>query len=109
MNQFYFSPVIQDKLITSEWSRIPHFYTSFYVYKYATGISAAVALSRKILKGEVAPYLDFLKAGSSKDVLDILQDAGVDFLQGTPVKEALAFFEETLEAFEALWKKNKKS
>ena len=107
LNSFYFSPVVQDELIRSEWSRIPHFYSSFYVYKYATGISAACALSRKILKGEVESYLDFLRAGSSKDVLDILKDAGVDFINGTPVKEALAFFDETLDEFEKIWKKTR--
>lgn len=73
-----------DKRIELEWSRIPHFYYNFYVYKYATGMTAAVALSKGILTGEkerLDAYLEFLKAGCSKDPLDILCEAGVDLTE----------------------------
>jgi len=89
-----------DEKIKYEWARIPHFYYNFYVYKYATGFSAAAALSKGILagdKGKVDAYLNFLKAGSTKDVLDILKDAGVDLSTPKPVDDALKLFKETVE------------
>ncbi len=82
---------------TLEGLRIPHFYRAFYVYKYATGLSAAIALSRRVLGGgqaELDDYLGFLKAGCSKYPLDILRDAGVDMRQRAPVQTALDYFEE---------------
>ncbi|MBO4303467.1 MAG: oligoendopeptidase F [Lentisphaeria bacterium] len=106
LNTFYYGKSVKaDKLIASEWSRIPHFYRSFYVYKYATGFSAAVALSRNILAGNTEAYLDFLKAGGSKDVLDIMKDAGVDFTTRAPVVAALEYFNERLSAFDRILKK----
>ncbi len=97
LNAVYHGDAVQgDERIRYEWSRIPHFYYDFYVYKYATGFSAAAALSRKILAGETEPYLRFLKAGGSRDVLDIMKDAGVDFLGGDPVGEALKLFDDTV-------------
>ncbi|MBO7147383.1 MAG: oligoendopeptidase F [Lentisphaeria bacterium] len=97
LNQFYHGDgVAPDDRIRYEWSRIPHFYYDFYVYKYATGFSAAAALARKIIAGETAPYIQFLKAGDSKDVLDIMKDAGVDFINGDPVGDALEFFRENM-------------
>ena len=105
LNTFYHgNDVKPDRLIASEWSRIPHFYRSFYVYKYATGFSAAVALSRNILAGNTEPYLSFLKAGGSKDVLDIMKDAGVDFTTKEPVISALEYFNDRLEAFDHILK-----
>lgn len=88
-----------DQRIQFEWARIPHFHYNFYVYKYATGFSAAVALSKKILSGETEPYLGFLKAGDSKDVLDIMRDAGVDFSTSAPIDETMSFFRETVTEF----------
>ena len=89
-----------DHRIRYEWSRIPHFYYDFYVYKYATGFSAAAALSQKILAGETEPYMRFLKAGGSRDVLDIMKDAGVDFLDGDPVGDAMKLFGDTVTKLE---------
>ncbi len=106
LNTFYHGKALKaDRLISSEWSRIPHFYRSFYVYKYATGFSAAVALSRNILAGNTEPYLNFLKAGGSKDVLDIMKDAGVDFTTKEPVISALDYFNDRLNAFDSILKK----
>lgn len=87
--------VVVDPLIDLEWARIPHFYNAFYVYKYATGFSAAVALSQQILEeGEpaVERYLQFLKSGSSQDPLVLLQRAGVDLTTPEPVHKALNLF-----------------
>ena len=98
--EYHGNAVTPDERIRHEWSRIPHFYYDFYVYKYATGFSAAAALSRKILAGETEPYMRFLKAGDSRDVLDIMKDAGVDFLEGNPVGEALDLFTETVTELE---------
>jgi oligoendopeptidase F len=84
-----------DKRVEMEWARIPHFYYNFYVYKYATGMSAAVKLSQNILSGskeKLDAYLGFLKAGDSKDVLDIMKDAGVDLSRPEPVLDALDEF-----------------
>ena len=93
----YFGPdfALDDEL-SLECFRIPHFYRAFYVYKYATGLSAAIALSRRVLAGgtqELNAYLNFLKAGCSKDPLDLLRDAGVDMASPEPVETALAHFE----------------
>lgn len=76
--------------------RIPHFYNSFYVYKYATGISAAIALSRRILAGgqsAVDDYLRFLSAGSSNYSIELLRGAGVDMTSPEPVRAALQQFD----------------
>jgi oligoendopeptidase F len=93
----YFGPdfVIDDEL-RLECFRIPHFYRAFYVYKYATGLSAAIALSERVLSGgkaELDDYLSFLKGGCSKDPLDLLKDAGVDMTTPAPVRAALDRFE----------------
>lgn len=99
LNKLYHGSVIDaDKRIAMEWARIPHFYYNFYVYKYATGFSAAAALSKGILSGgddRLNAYLGFLKAGSTKDVLDIMNDAGVDLRSPAPVEAALDLFAET--------------
>jgi oligoendopeptidase F len=97
-----------DEEIDYEWMRIPHFYTSFYVYQYATGYSAAIAFSKKILeegKPAVDRYIDnFLSGGSSKDPIDLLKDAGVDMSKPEPVDDALCVFENYLEMLENLVK-----
>ena len=85
--------------IDMEWSRIPHFYYNFYVYKYATGFSAASALSKNILTGDnkkLDNYLGFLKAGDSKDVLDIMTDAGVNLRTTEPITKGLIEFKNTV-------------
>ena len=94
-----------DRQIEMEWARIPHFYTPFYVYQYATGFSAAIALSGKILReGEAAveQYKKFLKGGSSMYPLELLRLAGVDMEQKKPVEDALQVFSEYLDEMERL-------
>ena len=88
-----------------EWARIPHFYYNYYVFQYATGYSAAIALSRKILReGEsaVKDYLGFLSGGCSKSPIDLLKGAGVDMTSPEPVDQALALFGELIDEMEAL-------
>lgn len=106
LNQKYFGPDMEkDEEIAYEWMRIPHFYTPFYVYQYATGYSAAVALSAKILKEgkpAVDAYMSFLKGGESKDSIDLLKMAGVDMTTEKPVADALALFGELVAELEAL-------
>lgn len=82
----------QDELIKNEWARIPHFYYNFYVYKYATGMASAAAISNKIINketGVVESYLNFLSSGGSKPPLELLKATGVDLETETPVKEAM--------------------
>ncbi|MDO5293171.1 MAG: oligoendopeptidase F [bacterium] len=106
LNQKYFGEdAVIDSHIDMEWARIPHFYTAFYVYQYATGYSAAIALSQRILnEGEeaVKDYINFLRGGSSKDPIDLLKGAGVDMTTKKPVTEALLVFKNLLDEFEAL-------
>ena len=106
LNEKYFSPeVIIDDDIAMEWSRIPHFYSSFYVYKYATGISAAASLSQQILRDGVPAvdrYLEFLRSGGSDYPLELLKKAGVDLTTPKPVEDALKTFEKILNELEEL-------
>lgn len=106
LNKAYFGPdMVMDDEIALEWARIPHFYYNFYVFQYATGFSAAIALSRKILE-EGAPavekYLNFLKSGATKDPVSLLRDAGVDMASPEPVSLALKLFGELIEEMDAL-------
>lgn len=104
LNEDYFGPDMKvDHLIDYEWERIPHFYTPFYVYQYATGFSAAVAISSKIIKGEkgaLEGYKRFLQGGCSMKPIELLKLCGVDMSSTEPVKEALALFGELLDEFE---------
>ena len=106
LNQKYFGPDMEkDEEIAYEWMRIPHFYTPFYVYQYATGYSAAVVLSAKILKEgkpAVDAYMSFLKGGESKDPIDLLKMAGVDMTTEKPVADALTLFGELVTELETL-------
>jgi oligoendopeptidase F len=106
LNKLYHGDgVTVDEDVAIEWARIPHFYRSFYVYKYATGVSAAVALSQQILnEGQPAVdrYLNFLSSGSSKYSIDLLREAGVDMVSPEPVREALDRFEQRLDEMEQL-------
>ena len=106
LNEKYFGKdMVIDEEIAYEWARIPHFYTPFYVYQYATGFSAAIALSGKILReGEAAveQYKKFLKGGSSMYPLELLRLAGVDMEQKKPVEDALQVFSEYLDEMERL-------
>ncbi|HEX8550440.1 MAG TPA: oligoendopeptidase F [Abditibacteriaceae bacterium] len=103
--QFYGAEVTVDECVQSEWLRIPHFYYGFYVYQYATGISAAAALAKQILE-EGAPaverYLNFLRGGSSKTSIDLLRGAGVDMASPAPIHQALDVFDELIGKMEAL-------
>ena len=102
----YFGPdFVIDKTLELECFRIPHFYRAFYVYKYATGLSAAVALSRRVLEGgqqELDDYLSFLSGGCSKDPLDLLRDAGVDMTSPDPVATTLERFRVLTEELDQL-------
>ncbi|MCB1149659.1 MAG: oligoendopeptidase F, partial [Chlamydiia bacterium] len=106
LNKKYFgADVVVDPEGMSEWSRIPHFYYNFYVYQYATGLSAALALYNKVMK-EGAPardgYLSFLSGGSSKYPIDLLKGAGVDMTTPTPVLQAIDTFDSLLDDLEKL-------
>lgn len=108
LNVAYFgNDIVIDPEIDMEWARIPHFYKTFYVYQYATGYSAAIALSRRILN-EGAPavkdYIRFLSSGSSKHPIEILKAAGVDMSTKEPVNQALQLFSELLDQMEELMK-----
>ena len=104
--QAYFGEgVVLDPQLDLECLRIPHFYNAFYVYKYATGISAAVALSERVLAGEpgsVESYLNFLRSGGSRFPLETLQAAGVDMTTPAPIESTLRLFERRLAELEAL-------
>ena len=106
LNALYYGPDIEvDDRIAMEWARIPHFYYNYYVFQYATGYSAAIALSRRILReGEpaVKDYLNFLSGGCSKSPIDLLKGAGVDMTSPEPVNQALELFGELLDELEAL-------
>ena len=91
--------------IDYEWSRIPHFYTPFYVYQYATGFSAAVAISSRILAGDetvIKGYYEFLSGGSSMPPVELLKLCGVDMSTAEPVKDALLVFSGLLEEMRRL-------
>ena len=106
LNQQYFGDgIVHDSQIAMEWSRIPHFYTPFYVYQYATGFSAAIALAGRILKEgtpAVEDYKKFLKGGSSAYPIELLRMAGVDMESAKPVREALRVFGDYLDELETL-------
>lgn len=105
---YFGKDIVHDEYIDLEWARIPHFYYNFYVYQYATGFSAAIALSQKILS-EGAPAVkaykeNFLSAGCSKDPVSILKDAGVDMSTKKPIEEALKLFNELIDEMDELMK-----
>ena len=106
LNKLYFGPdMISDDEIKYEWARIPHFYSEFYVYQYATGFSAAIALSKRIMElGEegVADYMKFLTGGSSLDPIELLKLAGVDMSSPAPIDSALELFGQLVDELEVL-------
>lgn len=107
--EYYGDEIINDKQITWEWARIPHFYTSFYVYQYATGYSAAIALSKKILEENGAnDYIKFLKSGSSDYSINLLKLAGVDMSSPVPVENAMKVFEGLIEQMETYFERGNK-
>jgi len=106
LNEYYFGKdVVIDPEIEIEWARIPHFYYNYYVYQYATGISAAITLFKKVLNGgekERNDYLNFLKSGNSKFPLDILKEAGIDMSTPEPIENTIRYFEELTEELKKL-------
>ena len=106
LNEEYYGPdMVVDDRIAMEWARIPHFYYNYYVFQYATGYAAAIALSRRILnEGEpaVRDYLNFLSGGCSRSPIDLLKGAGVDMTGPEPVTQALELFDQLLDEMEAL-------
>lgn len=108
LNVKYYGPdMIVDELLDMEWSRIPHFYTSFYVYKYATGFSAATAIAHKITEegqSAIDKYLEFLQSGGSDYPIELLKIAGVDMTTPEPINNALKVFEDLLNQMEELVK-----
>ena len=109
LNLDYFGPDMQvDQEIDMEWSRIPHFYRAFYVYKYATGMCAATALAQNILSGDaekVAAYIGFLSGGSSQSPLELLRGAGVDMESPKTLESAMQVFADMLNELAALLQK----
>ncbi|MCD8052335.1 MAG: oligoendopeptidase F [Clostridiales bacterium] len=106
LNRDYFGPdIVLDEEIALEWARIPHFYYNYYVYQYATGYAAAIALSRRILRegdSAVQDYLGFLKGGCSKPPIELLKGAGVDMSTPAPINDALKVFDGLMDELEAL-------
>ncbi|WNS46172.1 oligoendopeptidase F [Paenibacillus sp. MMS20-IR301] len=105
--KYYGKDMVVDQDIEMEWARIPHFYNSFYVYKYATGFSAATSFAKQILeegKPAVDRYLGFLKSGGSDYSINILSKAGVDMSTPEPIREAMSVFESVIEQMEQLTK-----
>ena len=105
--KYYGEAMISDDLIGYEWMRIPHFYYNFYVYQYATGFSAAVAIANRVLKeGEtaVSDYMKFLSSGCTKDPVSLLRIAGVDMATKEPINSALQVFERVIGEMEGLIK-----
>ena len=96
----YFGPdIVADELIGMEWARIPHFFYNYYVFQYATGFSAAIAIAMRILREgapAVADYKRFLSSGGSDDPISLLKIAGVDMTSPAPVADALKMFDEML-------------
>ena len=107
LNKLYFGDgIVLDEQISLEWARIPHFYYDYYVYQYATGIAAAIALSSRILaEGEpaVKDYIGFLSGGCSKDPISLLRGAGVDMATAKPINDALSVFGELIKEMDQLF------
>ena len=105
LKRAFYAPAVFDDYIDREWMRIPHFYYNFYVYQYATGMSAAVAIATRILEeGEPAAedYLDALRLGGSAYPLEVLRTAGVDMTTSAPIEAAVSAYDEALEEIESL-------
>ena len=113
LKKYYETPdgsVKIDNLYGIEWSYIPHFYMNFYVYQYATSISAATVIAEKILSGEKGArerYLNMLKSGCSKPPLELLKSAGADLKSGEPELKLIEVMKENIEAAHKLWLKIK--
>ncbi len=107
LNVFYYGEdIVIDEEIDGEWARIPHFYLNYYVYQYATGFSAAIALAEKIQneEGAVEKYLNFLKGGCSLPPIELLRNAGVDMESAQQIQDALKLFDTLIDEMEAILK-----
>ena len=106
LNKLYFGPdMVSDAEIALEWARIPHFFYNYYVFQYATGFSAAVAIANRILSegaGAVADYKRFLSGGCSTDPISLLKIAGVDMSTAEPINSALSLFGELIDELEKI-------
>ena len=106
LNEDYYGPeLVVDDTLSYEWARIPHYYRGFYVYQYATGISAAIAIANRILSGvpgAVEDYKKFLSGGSSSHPIELLRVAGVDMASPQPILDTVAEFSATLEELKKL-------
>ena len=105
VEEYYGAGIVHDEEIAYEWARIPHFYRSFYVYKYSTGIISAISIVKRILsEGDkaVKDYFEFLSGGNCTDPVSILKKAGVDLTSKAPFETAMKEFEDTLNEFEKL-------
>ncbi len=104
LEKFYYGPSLDvDEQIVGEWARIPHFYSYYYVYQYATGLAAASTFAKRILQGgltEAERYLDFLRAGSSDYPIEVLKTAGLDMTESQALEDAMQLFGEYLDLFE---------
>ena len=111
LNEFYFGKdIVCDELIQYEWEKVPHFFYNFYVYKYATSISAACDIATRILahdEGALNSYLEMLKSGSTKTPLETLEIAGVDMTDDRVYESAISMFSDTIEEFKKVYKKTK--
>jgi len=106
LNKIYFGDnVVVDECVRYEWERIPHFYYNFYVYKYATGLSAACYIVSSLLDGKISAddYISFLKCGKSKSPLDSLKVAGVDLSDKSVISSAIDMFNDTIKEFNDLY------
>ncbi|MFZ5805939.1 MAG: oligoendopeptidase F [Verrucomicrobiota bacterium] len=107
LNDYFGDTIVIDAELDLECLRIPHFYSAFYVYKYATGLSAAIALSQRVLSGgraELKDFLYFLKSGGSRYPLETLQDVGVDMSSSKPIEAALRLFDQRISELEKILK-----
>ena len=106
LNELYYGPdCVIDTGIDFEWAKIPHLYYNFYLYQYATGFSAAMALSQKIIHGtqdDIDAYLTFLKGGCSKTPIELLRQAGVDMTTAKPIHDALSLFDSLIDEFDEI-------
>ena len=106
LNQKYFGPDVEiDEQIKYEWARIPHFYSDFYVYKYSTGVSAAIAIATKILNKEpefVEKYIEMLKQGCSKKSIDLLKMVDVDLESKDTYKSTIEFYNKKINELKEL-------
>jgi oligoendopeptidase F len=102
LKEEFYAPADVDDRIKTEWMRIPHFYRAFYVYQYATGVSAATALAEKIIDDGPEDYKQFLKSGSSMYPIDLLKLAGVDMSKPEPVEEAIEVYRQRISEMEEL-------